>query len=137
MCIDFKSDLMARRGLADCIEVKLVRKARSNPAAGRMPNDVDAWMLDRMEETSCDTVSALVHRMVDGCHNKIKPVEDLIWIIQFSIGTDAKLHAMKDPYPTRELLVQRSKLVGCRSMSLSFKPLARRRRPWLVIAKYA
>ena len=111
MGVDFQSHPMARGGLADRVEVKPV----GDPAPILRPVGCPMILtlgcsIARIRRFVTRSVF-LLRRIVDGRHNEIKALEDLVWIIQFSIGTDAELHAMKDAYPARELLVQRSNLV--------------------------
>ena len=108
--IDLERGARLRCGGVERVEVHRIARPAANQAIGRVGDDVDQWMPDRLEAALRQCRTVLTGGVVQRSEHDVQLGQDRIIEIQAAIGQDIDLEAMQDG-DRRKLLPKTQDLV--------------------------
>ena len=111
IAIDLDRNVMCRAGLKDLINVHVVTRSSQQQAARDVPEDAREWIGQRLNDAVSLLNPVAAKTAVHTGYNEIEGGENVVRIVERTIGEDIGLDALQDAKATAESLVQHIHLV--------------------------
>src|SRR5262245_17179311 len=100
--LDCRADLSCF--LEDRVEIHVVRWSREQQASGRMSEDGQVWIVEGGEQPLGHRDAVHREAGVNRAHHEIEAVENLVRVIESSVGEDIGLDSFEDTKTVRDFI---------------------------------